>query len=239
MPAALASAPAAVLGLSGLSPIEEAGAVIAFILAAVLVVVCSAVRGFGRRLEPGLWKSWGGPPTTRVLRWSDSSDHRATERRHTLLSAVLGESLPSADEEATDPQSADARYAVAVSALRQMTRNGPEFRLIAKQNAEYGLRRNCLGLRPLALAIATAVLAASVVLLIFQGGEWQFVLAAGASILALLAWGFFVTADWVRTAADLYAQRLMEAIESLAADPQTETKAQLRRDIRTSEVTDG
>lgn len=239
-PAALAAAPAAVLGLGALSSIEEAGSVVAFILAAILIVICGVVRGFGRRLEPGLWKGWGGPPTTRLLRWSDSSDLRVTERRHALLSAVLGESLPSADEETIDPEGADARYAVAVSALRQRTRQGPEFRLVAKQNVEYGLRRNCLGLRFLALAVAAAVLAASVVLLVVHGDDWNFVLAAGVSILALSVWGFLVTPDWVRSAADLYAERLMEAVESLAPTAQTETQgAALRRHIRTSEVTNG
>jgi hypothetical protein len=239
-PAALAAVPAVVLGFGALSSIEGAGSIAAFVLATVLVVVCGVVRGFGRRLEPALWESWGGPPTTRLLRWSDASSPVAMERRHTLLSVVLGESLPSPDEETLDPAGADAHYAVAVSALRQRTRNGPAFRLVAQQNAEYGLRRNCLGLRFVALAVAAAVLVVSAVLLALQGGTWHFVLAAVVSILALLAWGFLVTPDWVRTAADLYAQRLMEAIESLAAAAQTETQGAVkRRDIRPSEVTDG
>lgn len=238
-PAALAAAPAAVLGFGALSSIEGTGSVVAFILAAVLIVICGVVRGFGRRLQPSLWESWGGPPTTRLLRWSDSSDLRITQRRHALLSAVLGEALPSAEEERMDPEDADARYAVAVDALRQRTRTGPEFRLVAHQNAEYGLRRNCLGLRPLALVVAAAVLAASVAL-VAQGDDWNFTLAVGVSILVLPAWGFLVTPDWVRSAADLYAERLLEAVESLASAGRTEKEgAALRRYIRTSEVTDG
>jgi len=238
-PAALAAVPAVVFGFGALSSIEGAGSIAAFVLATVLVVVCGVVRGFGRRLEPALWESWGGPPTTRLLRWSDASSLVAMERRRMLLSGVLGESLPSPDEERLDPAGADARYAVAVSALRQRTRNGPAFKLVAQQNAEYGLRRNCLGLRPIALAVATVVLAASAIFLAVQGAGWNFVLAAGVSSLALLAWGFLVTPDWVRAAADLYAQRLIEAIESLAA-AQTENQGAVgRRDIRPSEVTDG
>jgi hypothetical protein len=239
-PAALAAVPAVVLGFGALSSIEGAGSIAAFTLATVLVVVCGVVRGFGRRLEPALWESWGGPPTTRLLRWSDASSPVAMERRHVLLSGVLGESLPSSDEERLDPAGADARYAVAVSALRQRTRSGPAFKLVAQQNAEYGLRRNCLGLRPVALVVATVVLAASAVLLAVLGAGWNFVLAAGVSGLALLAWDFLVTPDWVRAAADLYAQRLMEAIESLAAAAQTENQGAVgRRNIRPSEVSDG
>lgn len=139
-----------------------------------------------------------------------------------------------------DPEGADARYAVAVGALRQRTRTGPEFRLVAHQNAEYGLRRNCLGLRPVALAVVAAVLAVSVVLITAQGEGWNFALAIGVSILALPVWGFLVTPEWVRSAADLYAERLMEAVESLASAGRTEKEgAALRRQIRTSEVTDG
>jgi hypothetical protein len=231
-PAALAGVPAVILGFGALSSIEGAGSIAAFILATGLVVVCAVVRGFGRRLEPALWESWGGPPTTRLLRWSDASSTVAMERRHTLLSVVLGEPLPSPDEEMLDPTGADARYAVAVSALRQRTRSGPAFRLVAQQNAEYGLRRNCLGLRSVALAVAAAVLAVSALLFVLQDGSWHFVLTAAVSILALFAWGFLVTPDWVRAAADLYAQRLMEAIESLAAAIQTETQGAVgRRDI--------
>lgn len=239
-PAALAAVPAVVLGFGALSSIEEAGSIVAFILATALVVICGVVRSLGRRLEPALWKSWGGPPTTQLLRWSGAPSPVAVERRHALLSIVLGESLPSPDTETLDPAGADARYTVAVSALRQRTRSGPAFRLVAQQNAEYGLRRNCLGLRPVALAVAVAVLAASAVLLAVQGASWNSVLAAGVSSLALIAWGFLVTPDWVRAAADLYAQRLMEAIESLAAAAQTENQGAVgRRNIRPSEVTDG
>lgn len=227
-PAALAAAPAAILGLGALSSIEKAGSVMAFIFAAVLMVTCGVIRSLGRRLQPGLWKSWGGSPAIQLLRWSGSSPRPATHRRHALLAGVLGESLPSPEEEAADPRGADERYTIAVRALRQRTRTGPQYKLVAHQNAEYGFRRNCLGLRPFALGVAAAVLAASISLLFAQDEAWQFAVAAGASVLALPVWGFLVTPDWVRSAADLYAERLMEAIESLAPTPQTENKAHSR-----------
>jgi hypothetical protein len=128
----------------------------------------------------------------------------------------LNEALPTQAEEEAGPDRADERYAVATTALRQRTRTGPEFKLVAQQNAEYGMRRNCLGLRPLALAVATAVLVASIALFFAQDKAAHFALPAGVSIVALIAW-FLVDAEWVRAAAQLYAIRLMETIETLAS----------------------
>jgi hypothetical protein len=215
-PFALAAAPAIALGLSALASIEEAGSILAFVFAAALTVVCGVVRDLGRRLEPGLWESWGGAPTTRMLRWSGNSDSVAQQRRHALLAKVLGEPLPSAAEEESDPAAADQHYEVATAALRQRTRQGPEFKLLADQNAEYGLRRNCLGLRPLALVVAGAVFFSSLLLFFLQNWAWNFALPMGTGLVALVVWWRFVTPGWARVAADLYATRLMETVESLA-----------------------
>ena len=37
------------------------------------IVVCGLVRAAGRRLEPALWASWGGAPTTRRLRFREDN----------------------------------------------------------------------------------------------------------------------------------------------------------------------
>jgi hypothetical protein len=214
-PAALAAAPAIVLGVSVLPTIEEAGSILAFVFAAALAVLCGIVRGLGRKLEPELWESWGGAPTLQMLRWCGKTGEAEQIRRHQLFERITGDALPTQAEEEADPDGTDERYSVATTALRQRTRTGPEFKLVAQQNAEYGMRRNCLGLRPLALAVATAVLAASIALFFAQDKAAHFALPAGVSIIALIAW-FFVDAEWVRAAAELYAIRLMETIETLA-----------------------
>lgn len=216
VPAALAAAPAIVLCLSLLPSLESAGTVIAFLFSAVLVIVCTTVRGLGRSLEANLWSSWGGAPTTQLLRWRGGSGVAEQTRRHKLLEQIVGEPLPAQVDEEANPEASDARYRTATTALRQRTRRGSEFELVARQNADYGMRRNCLGLRPIALVVAAIVLALSVILFFAQEEAWHFWLPAAVSAVALAVWWFFVDGAWVRSAADLYAVRLMETIETLA-----------------------
>jgi hypothetical protein len=220
-PAALAAAPAIVLCLSLLPSLESAGSILSFLFAAALTVLCGVVRGLGRRIEPELWTSWGGPPTTQLLRWRGNIGIAEQTRRHQLLERVIGEALPTAPEEEADPSAADERYAVATTVLRQRTRTGTAFRLVAEQNRDYGMRRNCLGLRPVALAVAAATLALSAILFFAEGEAWHFALPAAVSAFALPIWWFHVSGRWVRSAGELYAVRLMETIETLAGAGET------------------
>jgi len=213
-PAAVAAVPALVLLGGGLISPEGAESVVALGFGAVGVVICGLVRDAGRRLQDGLWRSWGGAPTVRRLRWRDASDPGAMERLHRLVAEVTGEPLPTSAEEDADPQVADRRYAEAVAVLRELTRKRQDFPLVAEENAEYGFRRNCLGLRPVAMAVAGAVLGVSAGLLVAGGGEPRFY-TGGAVALVALAWWWLVRPDWVRRAAELYADRLLEAVETL------------------------
>jgi hypothetical protein len=215
-PAALAAAPAIVLCLSLLPSLESVGTILAFLSSAVLAIVCTVVRGLGRNLEASLWSSWGGTPTTQLLRWRGKASATEQARRHRLLENVVGEPLPTRADEEANPEESDARYETATTALRQLTRTGSDFSLVARQNADYGMRRNCLGLRPVALAVAGIVLALSVILFLAEEEAWHFWFPAVVSAVALPVWWFFVSGEWVRSAAELYAVRLMETIETLA-----------------------
>lgn len=116
-----------------------------------------------------------------------------------------------------DPGETDLRYEVAISELRDRTRDGARRpRLVADENAEYGFQRNCLGLRPLDIPMAFAVLCASVILA--AAGSAAFLLSAGVSVVALAFWLLVVRPDWVRLAADRYAVRPLETVEALGLD---------------------
>jgi hypothetical protein len=104
--------------------------------------------------------------------------------------------------------------------LRDLTRNRDDFPLIFEENATYGFRRNCLGLRPVALAVAIVSLALSVVLLVgarhrSQDHTNRFWIAAAIAVFAVLGWWLFVRPTWVRSSAELYADRLLESVETL------------------------
>ena len=216
-PLAIAAAPALALGGGGIAGFGEQGSVLAFVLAAAGLVACGLVRNLGLRLQRRLWEEWGGAPTTRLLRWSSGDSN--VGRRHQRLAQVSGESLPNRAEEEADPAEADRRYEAAVGDLRDLTRDRDRFPLVAEENAEYGFRRNCLGLRPAALAVAISAAVVSIAILALTSAPVaRYLPAAATGVVGTLFWWFIVGPAWVKQAADHYAQRLLETLATLTRD---------------------
>lgn len=214
-PASLAAGPPVVLAGGSVLAFERAGGVVGFFLAALLVCLCGLVRDRGRSIERRLWDRWGGPPTTVMLRWSGAVSEHTQRRRHSLLESILGEVLPTRAQEEANPEGADRRYETAVAALRDLTRSRADFPLVAEENAEYGFRRNALGLKPLAVSIAAATGILAVTLTLIEDAPGHFLPAAGVAVGAIVAWALVVRPAWVRAAAERYAERLLETCESL------------------------
>lgn len=177
---------------------------------------------FGKRLEPALWKSWGGPPTTRFLRHDNDEFNPATRVRvHDRLRS-LGLDIPTADQEETDGPRALQLYASAVDELRRLTRDTARFPLVYKGNAEYGFRRNMLGLKAFGVTLTLVAIAGTGWALLH---EWraESVLAQVPAVIGLLtvgillAWLVGVRSASVRITADRYANYLLEA--ALELDP--------------------
>lgn len=175
---------------------------------------------FGKRLEPELWRSWGGPPTTRFLRHDNNEFNPATRGRlHTHLRA-LGLQVPTEEEEKAD--CAAALYASAVDELRRRTRDADRFPLVYKGNAEYRFQRNLLGLKKIGVSVTVAGLAASGWAL-WSGWATAAALALVPSVTTLLTvslvlgWLFGVHSDAVRMTVDRYASYLLEA--ALQSEP--------------------
>jgi hypothetical protein len=128
--------------------------------------------------------------------------------------------LPTPAEEAADAAAAARSYAQAVAALREDTRDSARFPLIAAENADYGLRRNLLGLRGFGVAIALVVLVACIATFALDPTGSSRLTACGvpfvyaACLLAIFL--VVVTPDWPRTPADAYAERLLGSAGSLA-----------------------
>lgn len=190
-----------------------------------VVSICSVIgaqvgRDRGRKLQPLLWSSWGGALTTQALRWNGPSPKALVGQRHTEASRALKLTLPSERVERGSPAEADEAYAAAVSKLIALTRDHRTFRLVSKENVNYGFRRNCLGLRPFGLFVCGAVVLLAGVLLFFGGGEFggralHYGWCLGIAVALGLFWLVVVGPDWVRIPADAYASRLMEAMHQL------------------------
>ena len=217
-PAVLAIAATLPEGLN--LPLGGASAVVFVPLSYFLSQIAS---DFGKRLEPALWKSWGGPPTTRFLRHDNDEFNPATrERVHERLRS-LGLDIPTTDQEKADRPESLELYASAIDELRRLTRDTDRFPLVYKGNAEYGFRRNLLGLKTVGVTLTLAAIAGIGWAVLH---EWRAVgvLAPVPAVISLLtacillAWLVGVRPASVRITADRYARYLLEA--ALDLDPQ-------------------
>lgn len=171
-------------------------------------------RDWGKSKEVQLYNSWGGKPTTRMLRHRDAPNKITLERRHNKLQALLPElKIPSPEEEQADPARADEIYDAGTTFLRENTRDQKKFNLVFEENCNYGFRRNLWGMK--LLGITTAIIGiAAVIIHIFVNGTSTPPLAmisGSINLLLLLGWWLWITPDWVKTAGEAYAERLLEA----------------------------
>lgn len=219
-PAVLAAAPA--LSLVGVAVFRapEEGSIAALVVGALCIAICAFVRDRGGRLEPDLWHSWGGAPTTRRLRWRGSS-RADTSELHRRIEEVLGIALPNAHQEASDPDSADGQYERVTARLREKTRDRTAYPLVFEENVDYGFRRNCLAIRRIALCIAVVcvLLAAGIAVAgedVGAGPDRRYLSTVGIGVVAGGFWWRTVTQAWVRTAGERYADRLFDALTTIA-----------------------
>jgi hypothetical protein len=191
-------------------------------------------RDRGRRKQGELFEEWGGPLTTQKLRFRDNTNRELLNRRRQKLESLMQQPFPSEEDEINNPSTADQHYESAVAYLLEATRDHKRFPLVLEENINYGFRRNLWGMKPYGMAVATlAALAVWGLFLsdLFVGGEgmvWYerlFVtpepdlvirlLGAVINTSILASWIFVIKPQWVRTAADAYAQRLVGAIDIL------------------------
>jgi hypothetical protein len=187
-----------------------------------LLLVTQFVRDVGRRKEEKLFALWDGKSTTRMLQHRSTKNQAILSRRHKKLKALMKLSkLPSVSDEAQDAEAADKIYEACATYLREHTRNTKQFSLVFEENCNYGFRRNLWGLKPIGLTVSLLglILGAG---LFFQG--WYapdghesvlYLFPTFANTLLFITWITGITPSWVRSAAEAYAERIMEASERL------------------------
>lgn len=192
-----------------------------------LFLLMSLSRDMGKRLEPSLYSEWGGKPTTQLLRHRDTTfDHVTKNRFHEFLGKHIGNTFPTAVQEAADPAAADALYQGGVQWLLGKTRDKTKFPFVFKENVNYGFRRNCLGLKPVGILVALSAMIWTLVasgVLSFSGLSMENVLATGVGAKAAFAvaftftlmWVFLITGNSVRRAAFAYADMLIRTCDTL------------------------
>jgi hypothetical protein len=204
----------------------------ALVVGCVFYGLSAIARNRGIAIEPALLESWGGWPTTVLLRHGDGTIDRNTKKRyHRELQRLCPDlKWPTEKGEREDREAADGIYRSATKKLLE-ARRGPQYSLILEENASYGFWRNLFGLRPISLALAfsAAVLGAAVIwwnandptnlrslaqtAMAVPGATFAFVLAL---VYAILQW-IFVTSNSVHQAAIAYAEALFRSLDAPAA----------------------
>ena len=186
---------------------------------AYLVLVEQLSRDAGRRIQDHLWKAWDGPPTLHRFRYRNSPSIAQTDILHHEVADLVGWELPTQEDEKGNPVAADAAYDAAVAVIRDQTRDG--FDLLHKENANYGFRRNLLGLRRWGITSSlAAALGAAAFALVADGSVMHRASVAVVPLgyAAISVVGFIVLPDdWPRIPAEAYADRLVGAVRALHA----------------------
>ncbi|MGD0640162.1 MAG: hypothetical protein ABSC22_05385 [Roseiarcus sp.] len=189
----------------------------------LILLLSQIARDRGKRLEPELYKSWGGKPSVALLRHSDERiDEHTKARYRTFLQEKLPQlPLPTPEEELANPTAADRAYESVTAWLLTQTRDTKKFSILFRENISYGFRRNLWGLKP--LGVTTAVVTAGISTV--AAGYLSFVESAAPRpeivVVTIVAWLFsifwivVVNSDWVRLPADAYGMQLLAACDTL------------------------
>lgn len=199
----------------------------------LIFLFADIARSAGQRIEHTLLAQWGGWPTTSWLRHSSPITNPSVRNRvHSFLSAnVPGLQMPSIGKEAAEPAEADITYASATAWLKAQCR-GPNFDLLLRENANYGFRRNMLGLKPWALAVCFLCIGVALIIPVLRlsstltawnlanldsafGKLGGLLISVAINAAIALAWTFFVNPTWVRKAGDRYADTLFNCCDNL------------------------
>jgi hypothetical protein len=176
-------------------------------------------RDRGYRKQGQLWASWGGAPTTQLLRHRNADVNPLIRARyHSKLRLLLPDlEVPTSEEEQRDPAAADHVYEACARFLIGRTRDRKQFSLIFKENVSYGFRRNLWGLKALGLSLALVGLFALALRawLELPVISTDVVVGSVLTFVVILVWIFVVTPDWVRIPAEAYAARLLESCDQL------------------------
>lgn len=171
------------------------------------------VANLGRRLQAGLWESWGGSPTAQLLRHeSDASnlDQRLIWR--SAIQNVTGVALLNETDEPSDSTRADEVITAAVGQVRHLAHDH-RYPLIAKENAQYGLERNLYGSRWLGRGLSIICLAGVLIALVwFHVTSTTLVIGIVVEVVLSVLWFIIPSGAHMKDAAFRYGEQLLQAV---------------------------
>src|SRR3972149_5054142 len=113
------------------------------------------IRNNGNSIEHKIWESWGGPPSTIIMRWRDHKvSQELKQQYYNAVKGYLNLPLLTAEEENNDPEKADELITQAFKRVRTELGAKDPKGLWSIENANYGFCRNLLGSRKLWVVIS-------------------------------------------------------------------------------------
>jgi hypothetical protein len=218
LPAALAAvalAPDAIMGWGGgVALIVQAGG--SFLLA-------QSVGDTGKRKETKLFEYFGRRPTERMLCHEHATNPVLLAERHRKLAKLFPKiKIPTAADEKKDPKGALDVYTACMDKVRGIVRTDKTKHVdVQRENIQYGFRRNLWAIKSWGISvtlIASVLLATETVghIIAHEPVPLAQPVIIAVDVVLVLAWTLVVTRDWVKRAALLYAERLLETIDTLA-----------------------
>jgi hypothetical protein len=126
------------------------------------LLLARLARDRGKALEERLIGTWGGKPTTIVLRHQDESIDALTKKKyHEVLSKALSAVPPTPESEKQDLAGADAFYRAATAWLIAQTQDTKKHALVFKENKNYGFQRNLCGMKSVGVFMSVAAVLGS------------------------------------------------------------------------------
>lgn len=210
---------------------QLAGIVLTFLVTfGVMAFLSNLVSNKGNLLQVRLFESWGGAPTTLLLRYGDSTlDAHTTQRYHRWIEAhIPGLDFPTPQSEVDDPVAADSAYISATNFLREYTRDKSKYPMVYSDNVAYGFARNLLAMRGYGISISlfSIALNGSFIYFNYEGQPVrEFVIdntsmvlfSAGATVAAailLFIFTFSLNKAYVRERGFRYSKSLLAACEA-------------------------
>lgn len=180
-------------------------------------------RDRGKLKEHELYKSWGGKPTTIILRYKDNHLDKFTKERYleTLSTLLPDLIIPNQRQEEEKPIEADEVYESCGKFLISKTRDTQKYNLLFNENINFGFRRNLWGMKAIAISVAIICILILLGINFIQTGDNKFnIKPSGITIISILSvylivWIFILNRKWVRIAGFAYAERLMESIDTI------------------------
>jgi hypothetical protein len=201
----------------------ESGTIAGLLFAAIAFVGARIARTAGRRRQDALFVSWGGMPTTAMLRFRDTRLNPRTKGVYRDRLTRLGDAfpIPTEAQERADPADADIKIAAAMSEVRERAKR-QGVKTVHRENINYGASRNAYGLKPFGLTMTVLSLMLLGALMALRGGfqptPLELLLAAIILVIGG-AWIFFCTAANVLHHAEAYALTLFESIDAVLPEP--------------------